>query len=64
MLNPSEQLTVAEVAIYATLVIPSIYVLSKHGWPGLNGWVFVFGFCMLRIIGCALQISDDKKDFH
>ena len=62
MLNPSEQLAVAEVAIYAILVIPSIYVLFKHGWQGLNGWIFLVGFCMLRIIGCALQISDDKKD--
>jgi hypothetical protein len=61
MTSPSEQLAVAEVAIYALLVIPSIYVLIKHGWQGLNGWIFLSGFCMLRIIGCALQISDDKK---
>jgi hypothetical protein len=61
MTNPSEQLAVAEAAIYAVLVIPSIYVLIKHGWQGLNGWIFLFGFCMLRIIGSALQISDDKK---
>jgi hypothetical protein len=61
MINPSEQLAVAEVAIYAILVIPSIYILIKHGWQGLNGWIFLFGFCMLRIIGGALQISDDQK---
>jgi hypothetical protein len=61
MTNPSEQLAIAQVAIYAILVIPSIYILIKHSWEGLNGWIFIFGFCMLRIIGCALQISDDKN---
>ena len=61
MLDPSEQLAVAEVAIYAILVIPSMYTLFKHGWQGLNGWLFLVAFCALRIIGCALQISDDKK---
>jgi len=61
MINPLEQLAVAGAAIYAILVIPSIYVLFKHGWQGLNGWIFLVGFCMLRIIGCTLQISDDKK---
>ncbi|KAL7905877.1 hypothetical protein GGI35DRAFT_483154 [Trichoderma velutinum] len=47
----------AELAIYATLSIPNLYILFKHGRPGLLGWTYLFAFCTLRIIGGALDLS-------
>ncbi|WZH49448.1 uncharacterized protein QYS62_010649 [Fusarium acuminatum] len=53
-------LTTAELAIYAILVLPTIFVLFKHGKPGLIGWGFLFVFCSLRVIGGALFLTDSS----
>ncbi|KAL6897689.1 hypothetical protein GGI43DRAFT_99484 [Trichoderma evansii] len=47
----------AELAIYATLSIPNIYILFKHGRAGLLGWAYLFAFCTLRIVGGAMDLS-------
>ncbi|SPJ82325.1 uncharacterized protein FTOL_09730 [Fusarium torulosum] len=51
-------LTTAELAIYAVLVLPTLFVLFKHGKPGLIGWGFLLVFCSLRVIGGALFLTD------
>jgi len=61
MLSQASQLAAAQLALYLLLIIPSIYILYKHGWRGSLGWFFLFAFCSLRIIGSGLQISDEKK---
>ncbi|KIL92291.1 hypothetical protein FAVG1_04700 [Fusarium avenaceum] len=53
-------LTTAELAIYAVLVLPTLFVLFKHGKPGLIGWGFLFVFCSLRVIGGALFLTDSS----
>ncbi|PTB42441.1 uncharacterized protein TrAFT101_008465 [Trichoderma asperellum] len=47
----------AELAIYATLSIPNIYILLKHGRSGLLGWAYLLAFCTLRIVGGAMDLS-------
>lgn len=47
----------AELAIYATLSIPNLYILFKHGRAGLLGWAYLFAFCTLRIVGGAMDLS-------
>ncbi|KAL6232202.1 hypothetical protein BDW75DRAFT_247340 [Aspergillus navahoensis] len=51
-------LSVATCAIYAVLAIPVLYLLVRHGRYGLLGWLFLFFFCALRIIGGALAVND------
>ncbi|KAF3012677.1 hypothetical protein E8E15_001073 [Penicillium rubens] len=55
MTNP---LSAATCAIYAVLAIPVLYLLVRHGRYGLLGWLFLFFFCILRIIGGALAVND------
>ena len=50
-------ITTAQLAIYAALAIPVLFLLVKHGRPGLLGWGYLFAFCSLRIIGGALSIK-------
>lgn len=49
--------TTAELAIYAILSIPNIYILFKHGRAGLLGWAYLLIFCSLRVIGGAMDLS-------
>ncbi|KAF4951714.1 hypothetical protein FSARC_12837 [Fusarium sarcochroum] len=54
-------LTTAELAIYAVLVLPTLFILYKHGKPGIFGWVYLFVFCTLRIIGGAMFLSKSSS---
>jgi hypothetical protein len=53
-------LSIAELAIYIILSIPVLYILVKHLWQGLTGWLFLFFFCTLRLIGGALSMNSDS----
>lgn len=53
--------TTAQMAIYAVLIIPALFLLVKHGKPGLLGWLYFAAFCMLRILGGALALSGSKS---
>lgn len=49
----------ATLAIYLTLIIPAAYTAAKHGFEAMAwlGWVYFIAFCILRIIGSALQLA-------
>jgi hypothetical protein len=51
-------LNTAQLAIYAALSLPTIYILFRHGRPGLIGWFYILGFCSLRVVGGAMSLSD------
>jgi hypothetical protein len=53
-------LSVAELAIYISLAFPTVYLIIKHGRQRLLGWLFLFIFCTLRIIGGALAINSSS----
>ncbi|KAJ5822848.1 hypothetical protein N7447_005188 [Penicillium robsamsonii] len=54
----TNSLSVATCAIYAVLAIPVLYLLFRHGRYGLLGWLFLFFFCTIRIIGGALSVNN------
>lgn len=54
-------LSTAELAIFAILCLPVLYVLFKHGWVGFMGWLYLFIFCTLRIISGAMDLSGSKS---
>ncbi|CAI7587268.1 unnamed protein product [Penicillium bialowiezense] len=56
----TNNLSAAELAIYIILAIPTLYLLVKHGRQGILGWLFLFIFCSLRIIGSALGLKDSS----
>lgn len=49
--------TTAQLAIYAALAIPVLFLLVKHGRPGILGWGYLFAFCSIRVISGALSLS-------
>ena len=54
MTNP---LPTAELAIYAVLSVPVLFLLFRHGVVGLLGWLYLFAFCSLRIVGGAMSLK-------
>ncbi|MCJ1352568.1 MAG: hypothetical protein MMC33_002552 [Icmadophila ericetorum] len=54
----NQSLPTAQLAIYGFLSIPALYVLIVHGRRGLLGWIFLFAFCTLRVVGPALEITN------
>jgi len=50
-------LSTASLAIYAVLSLPVFYILVKHWRQGLLGWLFLFIFCTIRLIGGALSLN-------
>lgn len=62
MAGSQHNLNVAQLAIYATLPLPTLYILIRHKIPGLLGWLYLFIFCNLRIIGSALALKDGSAD--
>ncbi|OQE40013.1 hypothetical protein PENCOP_c006G05633 [Penicillium coprophilum] len=53
----TNSLSTATCAIYTVLAIPVLYLLVRHGRCGLLGWLFLFFFCTIRVIGGALAIK-------
>ncbi|GAD98758.1 conserved hypothetical protein [Paecilomyces variotii No. 5] len=50
-------LPIAQLIIYCVLVLPILYCLYRHGKPGLLGWLYLFIFCTLRIVGSGLEMG-------
>lgn len=56
----TNSLATAELAIYAILSIPVLYILVRHGLAGLLGWFYLFAFCTLRLVGGAMSMQTDN----
>ncbi|KAJ5201442.1 uncharacterized protein N7498_006105 [Penicillium cinerascens] len=54
----TNSLSAATCAIYVALAFPVLYLLIRDGRYGLLGWLFLFFFCTLRMIGGALAVND------
>lgn len=59
MFDVTGQVAIAQLAFFLVAVFIACYCLFKHGKQGLPGWVFICLFCVIRIIGSALIISDE-----
>ncbi|CEJ80164.1 hypothetical protein VHEMI00367 [[Torrubiella] hemipterigena] len=54
-------ITTAELAIYAVLIIPVIYVLVTHFPHGILGWFYLQAFCLLRIIAGGMALGNNPS---
>lgn len=54
----TNSLAAATCAIYAALAIPVLFLLVRHGRYGLLGWLFLFSFCSLRIVGNGMAVKN------
>lgn len=53
--------SVAKLAIYAVLVLPTPYIIWKHGKTGFLGWFYVHIFCLLRIVTGGLALHGNNN---
>lgn len=58
--NTMGNVSTAELAIYATLSIPTLYILIKHRPPGYLGWFYLLTFFSLRIVGGVLSLTGNS----
>jgi hypothetical protein len=53
-------LSIAILTIYLILIQPVTFVFFRHGIRSWLTWLPLQSLCVLRIVGSALQIHDDK----
>ena len=56
-LSPTVDLDIVECVLYGILLVPSIFVLIRHGARRQSGWIFLTLLCIARIIGGATGIA-------
>ncbi len=63
-MTPDQSFAAAVVAIYAVVTLPTLFVTFKHGVRGLAviGWVYLFLFCTLKMVGSGLQLGSGPND--
>ena len=61
MLDSNSQLSVSYLVIYSIVAIPMIYNLIVHGKYGILGWAYLLAFCVLRMTGAGLQLSNPSS---
>ena len=54
-------LVTAQLAIYAVLCLPILYILWHHGKIGILGWGYLFAFSILRVVGGAIAIGSNRS---
>lgn len=55
--SENKALAIAQLAVYATLALPTQYILIKHGKRGILGWFYVCTFEILRLVGSGMELS-------
>ena len=58
MLSQTQQVSAFELAIYALLFPVTLFILVRHGHPGILGWLYLNIFATLRLVGAGLTISN------
>ncbi|RAL10323.1 uncharacterized protein BO97DRAFT_456489 [Aspergillus homomorphus CBS 101889] len=51
-------LRITQLALYAPLTLPTLYLLFRHGRHGLLAWLYLLAFCILRVTGAAMGLND------
>jgi len=62
MNNSSREIAISQIAVFSTFALPIFLSLGWHGMPGFLGWGFLFSFCILRIVGGAIFLSDPGSE--
>ncbi|KAF3402690.1 hypothetical protein DPV78_004795 [Talaromyces pinophilus] len=58
--NTDKAIDLAELVIYGSLTIPTIYCLVRHGKQGLLGWLYIVIYCTIRLIAAGLKYKSDQ----
>ena len=61
VLSSHDGLAIAQIVIYSPLVVLSISLCIRHSFRVFVGWLFLFIFCAIRIVGPALQLASIKS---
>lgn len=57
-LNSTTKLSIAELAIYAVLLQPTLWLFYKHGKAAISAFFYLIAFEILRIVAGGIQIAD------
>jgi hypothetical protein len=57
----NDSLSTAELATYALLVLPAIYLIFSHAPTEVLGWFYLFAFMSLRIVGGAISMNNTSN---
>lgn len=57
----ADSFSTAVLAIYIILAIPVLYLVVKHRRHGLLGWLMLFVFCTIRVIGSGTQMKNPSS---
>ena len=60
MFDTTGKIAIAQLAFFLVAALPALYCLLKHGINGILGWLFLFIFCIIRIVGSAVIVSDES----
>ena len=52
----ADHLATATLVIHAILLQPTLYCFLAHGRHGFLGWFYLQIFCLLRIVGNAVEL--------
>lgn len=61
MLDATSQLSVSYLVIYSIVVLLTLYNLFVHGKYGILGWAYLLAFCVLRMAGAGLQLTNPSS---
>jgi hypothetical protein len=53
---------IAQLVVFAVFLQPALYILWKHGKPGILGWLCIQSFCLVRIVGSVIQIIQQENN--
>lgn len=62
MFDKAGKIAIAQLAFFIIAIFPALYCLFKHGQLGLLGWGFLCVFCIIRIVGAAIVVSDESTN--
>ncbi|KIW69546.1 hypothetical protein PV04_05418 [Phialophora macrospora] len=57
-LNSTTKLSIAELSIYVVLLLPTLWLLYKHGRAALRAFFYLIAFEILRVVAGVIQIND------
>jgi len=62
MFDTTGHIAIAQLVFFLIAILPANYCLLKHGLLGILGWLFLVLFCLIRITGAAIIVSDESKN--
>ncbi|KAF4620231.1 hypothetical protein G7Y89_g14590 [Cudoniella acicularis] len=57
MISTTEAIAIAEICVYTPISLLTTITIFHHGFKRQSGWIYLFIFCLVRIIGAAFKIS-------